>query len=244
MIRVPSNQICQQMWESGYDLLSYLVAGGDPNLAPKYRAACAKLLSSNGSTSDLAEVLRTAAAMHPDEIAFLEHKMHIVSYHPDGHWRDDEPIFELLRLGILVGYGFIHPRKPQDYPQPIPLDVWNRNADAWESSVSGNGMSFLAVRVGTMARYRRLVATTESQEAERPVGRPPVREKVREAFQALCEAKLIDADGSLSKTYQPIRDWLSRAYPENADQFSKLAGETIRRVITDDFKAMSSGNKQ
>ncbi len=244
MIRVPSNQICLEIWESGYDLLTYLVAGGDPDLASNYRKACSKMLASMEDKADLSKVLETAASLNQADIDYLEHKHCIVRYHPDGQWPDDNPIFDLLEAGALIGFGFIHPRRPQDYPQPIPSDVWNRFADAWQSSVGGNGIEFVAVRVASMSRYTELLASSGLARSEKQVGRPSVAEKVREAFEALCAAKIIDGSGALSKTYQPIRDWLSQNYPENALQFSKLAGETIRRVITDDFKVMDKNNKQ
>lgn len=243
MIQVPPNKICQQLWESGFALMDFLIACGDPDLTDRYRAGCSELLADGNASGTLEDVLRVASNYSDMDIRYLEHRHCIIDYHPDGHWKDDDPIFELIQARRLVGFGFIYPREPQHFPRPIPMDVWSRDANAWENSVSGNGIGFVGVRLAPVSKFEALMRKFEGRETSRTVGRPTVRNEVLEAFQILYEAGQIDPDKPLSQAYQLIRDWLSDAYPENADRFAKLAGETIRRVISDDFKSLSTDKK-
>lgn len=248
MIRVPSDSICRQSWKEGFRLSAFIAADADPSYSTTYHSECAKILTASDllvpAFEAMTSLLETTNTFEDIDFMFLEHKEFWYPSNPDGHFANHEHFFELINRELLIGFGFVYPRMPGSIPKPIPVDVWDGEIDGLESSVTGNGMNYVAVRVITKVQLNRLMVPGEGQEGANTIGRPSVRKKVREAFLALCDANMVDANGPLSKTYPIIRDWLANAYPDDAEQLSKLAGETIRRVITDDFKSLVANKKQ
>ena len=138
------------------------------------------------------------------------------------------------------------PRSPDDYPVLIPRDVWPGKV-AWpDSSVSGNGLDFVAVRIVANRTAEDLLTSNDlgSLPGPKKAGRPSLKAGIIEAYQALKDAGHIDFDRPMGHTFPRVRAWLSERYPNNAGQYENMADETIRKHVSILFKQDRASRKQ
>ena len=149
-------------------------------------------------------------------------------------------LMQLIGNGQVLAFGYALPRAPEDFPVRVPLDVWSGKIDWYASTVKGNGLEFVAVRVLPIRFVQEFAPQKLLPPEEKKSGRPSIQQEIFEAYESLKGQGAINFDASMKSHYPLIRDFLCKAYPDKAGQFQYLADETIRRVITDDFNT----NKQ
>ncbi len=103
----------------------------------------------------------------------------------------DERVRNNLRRGEWTAYGHSIPRKPNDEPVKIPIDVWlNYTKVSWErDTVKGQGLEFINVVItkNYPGQPDSLGAPEPKEEPHKlnKVGRPPVRPFLLDAYEAL-----------------------------------------------------------
>ena len=148
-------------------------------------------------------------------------------------------VIRFITGGKLVVYGYALPRSVNDHPVQIPADVWSGNIGWRKSTVSGNGLEFVAVRV--------LPKKTHDQITERDVGQflPPPRKMIGrhshkvvilEAYDELKANDKIAFNRPMTKFFDGLREWLCLRYPESTGPYSDLSDETIRKTVSPLFK--------
>ncbi len=153
----------------------------------------------------------------------------------------DERVRNNLRRGEWIAYGHSIPRKPNDEPVKIPIDVWlNYTKVSWErDTVKGQGLEFINVVITKSypGQPDSLGASEPKEEphTRRKVGRPPVRPVILEAYESLKADGKIDFTKPKSALFGPISNLLARKYPDRASEFKGLDDSTIRKAITGKF---------
>lgn len=151
----------------------------------------------------------------------------------------ERQVISRLIQGSLIAFGYSVPRSPSDDPRHIPTDVWRGKIDWKNSSVTGNGLHFFAVRVfeyGTDFSHPNLIKDIRAlPRDETPLGRPSEREPVLEVFELLAEQGLIDFSAPKVRACKPIRHALVKKFPTEARRYSVLGDDTIRRHISEAF---------
>lgn len=145
----------------------------------------------------------------------------------------------LLLEGYLASYGYVVPRAADDPPRPIPRDIWAGAIDWDQSSVAGNGLSFVAVRVSGVSAVSASLRPDQRQPILPPPGRgrPPVAKLgIVEAYRALKALQKIEYSAPISAMCPAIRAWLAEKYPSNAGFYENLRYETIRKAVGSLFK--------
>lgn len=147
-------------------------------------------------------------------------------------------VTKYIQLGHILAFGFQAPRSVEDHPWPIPKELWGHIVK-WDSGkVSGLGLDFIEVRLLPAQWEPKILGELVAPDAKRPgQGRPTVKPFIDEAYEKLCAAGHIQTAPSRAAVADLIRNWLVEVYPDRAGQFEKLADETIRKQITDRFKA-------
>jgi len=196
----------------------------------------------DGALSALYKVLCKASEYDSGDMACLANDGDLILGHPDGVFFAQPKMHQILLSEVLIGYGFVSPRKPEDIPKRIPSDLWNYSVA--RGSVSGNSLTFDSVRIVSYRTVEGFYARTAENKAPKPVGHRPVKNHVFEAFETLASADGIDFSQPMSRTYEPIRAWLSNRFPERALEFSDLSDETIRKVVSPEFKPRRKTKKQ
>ncbi len=149
--------------------------------------------------------------------------------------------------GKLLAIGYALPRSPTCTPVRIPTDVWNVSVDWDTETVSGNGMKFVAVRIAALADVEQRYAALPSgplQVVAPARERPSQKEDIFNAYQSLKQQGAIDPSKSMASHYEPIRSHLCKIHPDRAGQFKTTSDETIRQVISPEFKEMQRAQKQ
>jgi hypothetical protein len=146
-------------------------------------------------------------------------------------------LIDHLRAGNLIALGYSVPRHANDDPIPIPQDVWEGRIDWANSTVKGNRLEFVAIRI--LARNwidnieaQKASAAARALPAPKPRGRKPIKVAVPEAFQQLLDAGKIELNKPKSHCYDAIRNLLARKYPDREDEFRRMSNDTISRGIS------------
>ena len=111
-------------------------------------------------------------------------------------------------------------------------------------------LEFIEIRMLTEARMIALIALIENWREEagagarmltdtttRPVGRPPVKPFIVQAYRALYAQGKIDFEATLTSHYPLIRQWLAFHCSVVETTDCKPSDEVIRRAVGDLFKA-------
>lgn len=164
----------------------------------------------------------------------------------DASRRLQDYLLRLIGGGHVLALGYALPRRPEDYPAWIPLDVWPGKIGWPESSVKGNGLEFVAVRVVTNRTAQGLLSSCDQGllPAVKKTGRPSLKARIIEAYDALKGAGQIDFKSPMGHAFPQLRAWLSERYPDNAGQFANMADETIRKHVSNLFKEDRNSRKQ
>lgn len=158
--------------------------------------------------------------------------------------------------GQLISIGYQSPRKAADDPISIPLDMWTQRVNWEKNQIEGNGLVIEGVRIlhpnwikGTQRQLANAIKENDiSQEKpefeSRNPGRPSSRDLIIHAYIECQNIGWIDFDKSMDLAIKTIQEWISRNYEKEYKGGKGFSKETIRRLITDDFKHKSLEIKQ
>lgn len=153
-------------------------------------------------------------------------------------------LLEKLLSRKLLAVGYSLPRNPTDLPYPIVPDVFDPRFIDWrDSSISGNGLHYAAIRVVRLGQkaqralaapiihrsspaIENVGAAPKIVHAKRP-GRPSVAPIVTEAYQTLCDAGKICESDSSRTIHKEIATWIGTTYPDK----SIPKYEAVRRIL-------------
>ncbi|MBF0446380.1 MAG: hypothetical protein HQL68_12400, partial [Magnetococcales bacterium] len=133
---------------------------------------------------------------------------------------------------------FVSPRKLEDDPVLIPADIWSGFVDWKSSSVEGNGLKIVAVRVVPFHWLEQAV-TERSQDikSNKNAGRPNSRSiLIIKAYDALVAESAIDYSLKFTVLTDQIRLWVANNSPEHPDLYKELKYNTIYKVLKDVFQ--------
>jgi hypothetical protein len=133
--------------------------------------------------------------------------------------------------GELLRVGFVVPRRATDEPAWVTSDLWPRDRIEWtESSVSGNGLSFVAVRV----LHREALAQLEADTSEaRNAGRGPksARPYIEKAVTDLISTSKLDPQAPHKVNAGLVREYVNKHYAADFPGKKGLNDETIRKIM-------------
>jgi hypothetical protein len=232
--------IAFELWKQGFGLHAAALRIAPPELRERYSLPAPQILvkpvAGTPPAKSFWDVLGAIAEALPQLKPLTD------------HWSQQNAALQRMRdlvVGYLVrkdltAFGYILPRGHEDAPVAIPTDVWGGQIDWKQSTVSGNGLQFVAVTVvATNAIPNLIVRLLPAPEAKpkTPRGRRPVKAFVLEAYDRLKAGKAIDFSMPMVESFDAIRELLRKMYPERAGQFEALADETLRKHITALFQA-------
>lgn len=151
-----------------------------------------------------------------------------------------------IKFGRLVSYGFEPPRSLSSVPAAIPPDVWKGHLDWVGSSLSGQSLKFIEVRLISPQKRDQLVDSTllTAEMDKRQVGRPSIKLHVEQAFAALEKFGRIDVEQSAKAHFPLVREHMRKAHPEQYPENYKLGDEGIRSHFSPLFKRLKETRKQ
>ncbi len=136
-------------------------------------------------------------------------------------------IVRWVQDGKLKAYGFGVPRRPEDAPQPVPLDLWSGTIGWGRSILAANGLRMEGVRL-------LLLESDKHLRGGRSPGRPSREAQILEAFDTLQASGQVDRTRPMAHLFEPIRQLVRDKHPTNkTDQ--GLNDKTIARVIRERF---------
>lgn len=155
-------------------------------------------------------------------------------------------IINHIKFGRLLSYGFEPPRSLSSVPVAIPPDVWKGHLDWTASSLSGQSLRFIEVRLISPQEQDRLVeaALLSVEMDKRQAGRPSIRRDVQQAFAALEKLGRIDVQQSAKAHFPLVREHMRNANPDRYPENYKLGDEGIRNHFTPLFKELRKNSKQ
>jgi hypothetical protein len=244
-----SKEIWVALWNNGIDLDAAAYQFGSPELKDALNQVRAAMGAPKEETSDALTVGTDAPWLEVLAVGMAKIQPAVAALNDFGDaWsRLRKHLIRAISLGHVVPVGFALPRTPGDTPISVPIDLWSRTIDWKASSVSGNGLEFVAVRVVSDQTARALMAEIDgafSPKLKPNLGRPSVQREIFDAYISLKEQGLLDFSSSMACHYDLFRDWLCKQFPENSGQYGNLSNETIRRVISAEFKKDRDTNKQ
>lgn len=152
-------------------------------------------------------------------------------------------LYRRIAAGDLVPLGFVHPRKVDDKPRLVPLDLFRRVMN-WDSGrVEGHGLRIDDVRVIDVDSLLLAIDIPGPFTLVPPPkkGRPSKQALIREAYEACKRAGVIDFAASKKVAALTIRNWIEANRPEEYESGKGLGAEIIRRTISADFDACRVG---
>ncbi|WP_424177139.1 hypothetical protein [Yoonia sp. TsM2_T14_4] len=155
-------------------------------------------------------------------------------------------IINHVKLGRLLSFGFEPPRSLSSVPVAIPPDVWKGHVDWTASSLSGQSLQFIEVRLISPEGQDRLVeeALLSVEMERRQAGRPSIKLDVQKAFSALEKLGGIDVERSAKAHFPLIRQHMRTTNPDRYPESYKLGDEGIRSHFTPLFNELRKSSKQ
>ncbi len=149
-----------------------------------------------------------------------------------------EALVHRLKAGKLLGFGYEMPRQASSEPVKIPSDVWFGSVKWGTSSVKGNGLEFIQVRV-CEAQHVALEAPYVLPSVKR--GRPSRSDQISEAFWSLDESgEVPDTVENLKALFTPILRRIDILYPDQAGDRAGLSEKTLYEKVSNLIKAKSA----
>jgi len=238
----------KEIWRRGVSLRAVYSGQFDFETDLKIGRACRKIAQASSTVpqlfSELFEQLRFAEDRVWPDVTF--HKLNNAQF-PHGDDNDTFlshlDILELLRREILIAIGFQAPRIQESEPCMVPADVWDGTI-AWEDDrLTGNGLSFVGVRVAPPLSKEALDTLPEPPREDKVAAMPtePVRpeargpksrkEEIIAAYQGLKRGSYVDENTPLKQLGPAIREYLKANTPLEEWRERGLGDETVRRVI-------------
>lgn len=134
-------------------------------------------------------------------------------------------LVQQLIFGHVVGYGYEMPRQASAKPVRIPNDVWTGTIKWGISSVKGNGLEFIQVRV---CRAEKVELHSPPAEPSVKRGRPSRADQITEAFWSLDEdGEIPDTVENVKALFTPILMRIDRLNPDQAGDRVGLSKQTL-----------------
>lgn len=151
-------------------------------------------------------------------------------------------VLNYLKSKQLVAIGFEPPRKLDDVPKFLPLEVWNGTVNWDESSLKYQSLSFVDIRIVAPAWIDKTLSENVSIEKSR--GRPSVASDLETCFRSLAVEQKFDFNGSMKSNFPTIRDWLNEHLSADGAEEYKISNEAIRKYFSPYFNKLKSQLKQ
>jgi hypothetical protein len=153
----------------------------------------------------------------------------------------EDDVLDQIQQNMLVGFGYALPRKIDDTPLQIPSDIWTGSVNWRSNSVSGNGLSFVSVRLveNTKLISASPVNASETVKTDLPsvplapakAGRKSRKEEILAAFEVLLAGGVLTKDTPKSILGHEVREFVLKGVSKVDRRESGLSDETIRRII-------------
>jgi len=163
--------------------------------------------------------------------------------------RGKAAILDCLESGVIRAFAFEKPRRVQDDPVELESSTLIKNPYfRWDLGTANHqGLEFIEIRmlseaeaVALIAKWRDVAGTGArmlTDPTTKPVGRPPLKPLVVEAFKTLHAQDKIDYSKRLTSHYPLIRQWLAAHYPTIETNDEKPSDDTIRIAVGPLFNA-------
>jgi len=131
---------------------------------------------------------------------------------------------EAVQEGSMIALGYLQPRNINDFPKPIPIDVWNGRINWKESTAHGSGLYFESVR---------LVDAPDIQPtARKPVGRPSREAILLKAFQWGIDNDRIELFHSKTVIYDKVREIIKSQFPTEYEEGKGLGDTPMKKYLS------------
>jgi hypothetical protein len=230
------------IWRLGVPLDAALLRFNPPEGVSRFQGSGSKWEHFAAGLGRFAESLKRDVPEADRKRAEQEAHAHFAAGHAatDARRELENFIVGHLVAGNLLAVGFRVPRSPADAPFQIPLDTWEGKINWADSTVAGNGLHFVAVRILPRTWLRRTLiendAAATAQPTPKPIGRPEKKAVVPKAFENLLASGRIDLSKPKSHCYPQIRDFLATQFPDRAGEYRAMSRYTISRGIGDLFE--------
>jgi hypothetical protein len=162
-------------------------------------------------------------------------------------------LYEKIKKGHLTALGYEAPVKSKDYPVEVPLHMWPpETIDIIKSSISGNGLNFLSVRIVKKSAFKVKIKSKNKiiketvlpriKPIDKRIGRPTLKEQIIVAYSRLKKERRIDYSKTLKSHTQLIQKTVQILFSE-VKSTAGMENEAIRRAIGDIFKADKKNSK-
>ena len=182
-------------WGNGVTLWDALFVYGKPDTVARFRAAMKKP-AMPGIFAGLTGLFDPKADWEANQ-AIMSETQELLNERVDLEKRLEADVVMQLQTGALTGLAFEEPRKLNSAPVAIPRSAWLGRIDWRKSSLSHEGLSFVAVRIAEPEKI--------NLPAPSPQGRPSRRPEIISAFQQLDAEGAIDRTQSLASHFAAIR---------------------------------------
>jgi len=135
-------------------------------------------------------------------------------------------IVTMARQKKLLAYGYALPRRPDDNPIAIPLDLWETFVHWDKNRLEANGLRIESVRLTLPSWIEEDLA---SEEILRSAGRPSRSPQIIAAFRALSDGGQLDFDKPASHSYPAVRKWVQAHYPDDVDPKRGLSDKALEK---------------
>ena len=215
-----------EKWRSGFELHNIAIMAADRTASEKLETASKALLRTPENQTFKTDIYETLAYASEELLPNADELRMTNAYFPQAQETSYPPgsssIIDLLRVGVLPSYGFLNPRKPVDSPHKIPQDCWDGFIDLVENYISGNGLTFVGVRVHIP--HEQLTLRTKP-------GRPSRIKEIHAAFRELTDRGSIDTSLPYNHHFEAIRREVFRLHPELDGDETGLSDKVLAREL-------------
>lgn len=165
-----------------------------------------------------------------EQAAAYEQMQHASSRRSELERYNKANLLRWLRNRELLAFGYALPRSPGDVPAQIPLDLWQQEPKWSKSTLKGNGLEFVGVRV--------CLPPQEDLPQQDGPGRPSLAMAIHHAFDSLVELDAIDLTQSLRSQYGKIRQRVHLIHPGLTEGDKGMSDNTLQAHLGEKFRGL------
>jgi hypothetical protein len=197
----------EELWKAGAELNTAAIRFAPPRIVKQLNTSLPKIQSAGKADGGQKKTLQQA--------------------------RDN--LISMAARSQLYAFGYELPRRGPDKPIELPKDIWRGIINWDKSSISGNGLNIIAVRVIQPADAYELLNDLVANPEPRSAGKPSLKHVIHDAYEYFRDIGDIDYSKPMASFYNKIRAWLINKHPDYAGVFSNMHNETIRINIRKSF---------
>ncbi|PHQ72371.1 MAG: hypothetical protein COB93_00375 [Sneathiella sp.] len=133
--------------------------------------------------------------------------------------------------GVLIGYGFSVPRRAEDEPQKVPVDLWNQYRNSSSNILKSSSLKMEEVRVAHSSWLNVVISAYT-----KPAGRPTRQDHIVESFETLADQDSIDFSKPATACYGMVRQWVLNNYPDEENRDKGLSTKAMEKHINPLFR--------